>query len=341
MAPMSDFRSQVRMPPRRLKADGSERRVGVELEFGALSAASGALLVQRLFGGSIEEEDPHRFHIRGTRFGTFTSELDSQYAHRSAEEALQPAAGSDMLGGVLQTFRHGMRQLYGDISSILVPCEIVSPPVLLSDLPTLDSLVAALAAAGAEGTRSRPFYAFGAQLNPDVATTDAAWLTAMLKAYLLVSDWLRAVIGLYMTRQLVSFADPFPDTYVRLVVDPGYWPSLPALISDYLAANPTRNRELDMLPLFAWLDGAAVRARVPDKRVKARPTFHYRLPDANIGVPNWGVTLEWNRWCVVERLAEQRTLLDAMGTSFIDNSERLVPESWALKTSEWLLLSQD
>lgn len=336
----TDSLSHMRMPPRRLKADGSERRVGVELEFGALSAASGADLVRRLFGGTIEQEDPHRFHIRGTRFGTFTSELDTQYAHRSTDEPGPPFADADVLGGVLQTFRYGMRELYGDISSLLVPCEIVCPPVVLSDLPTLDALVDALAAAGAEGTRSSPLYAFGAQLNPEIATADAAWIAAMLKAYLLLSDWLRAVIGLHMTRQLVSFADPFPAAYVRLVVDPGYWPSLATLIRDYIDANPTRNRELDMLPLFAWLEGATVRERVQDKRVKARPTFHYRLPDANIGVPAWGVTLEWNRWCVVERLAERRPVLDAMGTSFIDNSARAVPENWALKASEWLALMQ-
>lgn len=328
------------MPPRSLNPDGSERRVGVELEFGALSAASGAQLVQRLFGGSIEQEDPHRFHIRGTRFGTFTSELDSQYAHRSADEIASSAAEDDMLGSVLHSFRDGMRQLYGDISSLLVPCEIVCPPLVLSDLPVLDGLVDALAAAGAEGTRTSPLYAFGAQLNPEIATSEAEWLTDMLKAYLLVSDWLRAVIAVHITRQLVSFADPFPVEYICMVVDPEYRPDLPTLMRDYLAANPTRNRELDMLPLFAWLDGATVRARVPDKRVKARPTFHYRLPDANIGTPAWGVTLEWNRWCVVERLAERRALLDAMGKGFIDNSKRLIPESWAVKAGEWLVLSQ-
>lgn len=330
----------MRMPPRRLTADGGERRVGVELEFGALSAAAGAQLVRRLFGGTIEQEDAHRYHIRGTRFGTFTSELDTQYAHRSANEPEPPPVDDDVLAGVMQAFRSGMRELYGDISSLLVPCEIVCPPVALSDLPVLDGLVDALAAAGAEGTRSSPLYAFGAQLNPEIATADAAWITATLKAYLLLSDWLRAVIGVHMTRQLVSFADPFPAAYVRLVVDPGYWPGLHELIRDYIDANPTRNRELDMLPLFAWLDAETVKERVQDKRVKARPTFHYRLPDANIGTPAWGITLEWNRWCVVERVAERRTVLDAMGRSFIDNSARPVPESWALKASEWLVLLQ-
>lgn len=331
---------QMRMPPRTLTAEGHERRVGVELEFGAFSADAGAKLVQRLFGGVIKEEDPHRFHVHGTKYGTFTSELDSQYAHRSSEEAALVVEQDDVLGAALYAFREGMRRLFGDISSVLVPCEIVCPPLALSDLPVLDRLVDALAAAGAEGTRSRPFYAFGAQLNPEIATADAEWLTAMLKAYLLVSAWLRAIIGVHMTRQLVAFADPFPSDYVRHVVDPGYWPSLPTLMRDYIAANPTRNRELDMLPLFAFLDNHLVREYVSDRRVKARPTFHYRLPDANIGVPNWGIMLEWNRWCVIERLAERRPALDAMGRTFIDNSNRLVPDNWALKASEWMVLLQ-
>ena len=39
------------------------------------------------------------------------------------------------------------------------------------------------------------------------------------------------------------------------MLDAGYGPDLGALIDDYLAANPTRNRALDLLPLFAELDG--------------------------------------------------------------------------------------
>lgn len=338
---MPDPSTHLRLPPRTLNFEGTDRRVGVELEFGAITARTGARLVQSLFGGTIEEEDPHRFHVCKSSLGQFTCELDTQYAHRSIvqDAAREPQGEEDPLGGLVGSFRYEMRRLYGDLSSYIVPCEIVCPPVPLGEMARLDAMVEALLAAGAEGTRSSPFYAFGAQLNPDVASKDAAWLTAMLKAYLLTSAWLRAVIQVHMTRRLVAFADPFPSDYVAAVVDARYWPSLESLMRDYLAANPTRNRELDLLPLFAWLDAPLVRAAVPDPRIKPRPTFHYRLPDSNLGMAGWSLTLEWNRWCVVERLAESRETLDAMGAAYRTNLRRASPDDWATRASEWLVLS--
>jgi hypothetical protein len=78
---------------------------------------------------------------------------------------------------------------------------------------------------------------------------------------------------------------------------------------------------------------------VRDLRVAAQPTFHYRLPDANLGDPEWDLMLEWNRWCVVEELAEKRDVLDRMGQAYIANNERLLPREWSVLASEWLVLS--
>jgi hypothetical protein len=75
------------------------------------------------------------------------------------------------------------------------------------------------------------------------------------------------------------------------------------LIDDYLDASPSRNRELDMLPLFAHLDHDRVRARLPYEKISARPTFHYRLPDSRVDDPAWTIAADWNRWVEVERLA--------------------------------------
>ncbi len=330
------------LPPRLHTASGAERRVGVELEFAAISARNGAKLVQSLFGGTIEEEDPHRFHIKGGSFGDFTCELDTQFAHRSYAETERNLAPPEPYSftAMMGDFQAEMRRIYGEISSVVVPCEIVCPPIAITALPRLDDLIEALVAAGAMGTRSSPFYAFGAQLNPEIATDDPAWLTAMLKAYLLVSDWLRAVIAIDTTRQLVAFADPFPNEYVSKVVDPAYWPDRATLMEDFLAWNPTRNRELDLLPLFMTFDPGQVRRKVTDLRVKPRPTFHYRLPDANLGEPGWDIVLEWNRWCVVEKLAERREILDDMGRDYADHHRQLMPaQDWAVRSSEWLVLA--
>lgn len=160
----------------------------------------------------------------------------------------------------------------------------------------------------------------------------------MLKAYLLLSDWLRAIMNVDVTRRVAAFSDPFPSHYVLATVHPDYWPPVQRLIDDYLRSNPTRNRELDMLPMFAWFDEERVRRAVQDNRVKKRPTFHYRLPDANIGREGWSLMLEWNRWRLVEELAEDRERLNRMGAAYIENARHFIPKNWAVPASEWLLV---
>lgn len=325
-----DFLSSPRAGPRSRGPDGRPRQVGVEIEFAAVSARDAAGIVQRLLGGTVREEDPHRFHIDGTRMGDFTCELDTQYAHRPHDA---PA------GEKMREVEAELRRAFGNLSAAIMPCEIVCPPIPVETLPELDRLVAALAAAGAEGTGQSPFYAFGAQFNPEAPSLDAAALRSVLAAYLMLSPWLRGVMEIDLTRRAVAFADPFPDRFVRKAVDPGWRPDMAELIDAYLADNPTRNRELDMLPLFAHLDAERVRAAVDDPRIKPRPTFHYRLPDARIGQAQWSLCLEWNRWIVVERVAFDPDLLRAMAEDFLDRLDGAGRRNWPLRCSQWLVLA--
>ena len=327
--------AKIERPPRETNHAGDVRRVGVELEFAAVTARDAARIVRRVFGGTVKVIDHHRFAILETRLGDFRSELDSQFLHRTEMEAEAPT-GLQVLMANFQDAFHGV---LGDIGSALIPCEIVCPPLKIDDLPRLDSLLEELRRVGAHGTDVSPLYAFGMQLNPDIADKSADWIVSVLKAYLLLSDWLRAVISVNLTRRVLAFADPFPPDYVLHVTDPDYRPDMTTLIDDYLVHNPTRNRELDLLPLFAWIDEARVRAAVDDKRIKVRPTFHYRLPDARLDRPDWTITTEWNRWCVVERLAERPDKLAAMAAAYRENQERLLPRDWAIMSSEWIALS--
>jgi len=320
-------------PPRLQNYEGKPRRVGIELEFAAVRADRAAARIKALFGGEIHHEDAHRSRVEGTRFGDFVTELDTRYAHRPADEP-SPAPGS--LQEFLSRARDTMRELYGEVGSLVIPYEVVCPPVAIDDIVHLDDLLDALRAEGARGTRQNLLHAFGAQLNPDIATDDPGWILSVLKAQVLLSEWLRAVMNLDTSRQLFAFSEPFPDSYAFKILKPDYWPDRDRLISDYLEANPTRNRELDMLPLFAWFDEEKVRDHVPDGLIKKRPTFHYRLPDANISQPDWCLALEWNRWVVIERLADNREALAEMGLAFIENENRIMPEDWAMQCTEWL-----
>lgn len=327
--------SKLRLPPRNYNFEGNRRRAGVEIEFAAVSPSRVATRVAKLYGGTAEQEDPHRFHIRGTRLGNFLVELDTQYAHRAPGEVGPSASG---LQGLMETFSDAMRELYGDLGSLVIPYEVVCPPIDVEQLPELEALLLALREEGAQGTRDNLLHAFGVQFNPDIATRDPQWILAVLKAEILLSEWLRSIISVDMARRILAFADPFPKAYIHIILKDEYWPDIDQLIEDYLIYNPTRNRELDMLPLFLWLDADRVRRKIPDKLVKPRPTFHYRLPDANIREARWSLTLEWNRWCVVERLAEDREILAEMGKSYLENDLSILSEDWALRCTEWLVL---
>ena len=284
----------VEHPPELLTSEGRPRRVGVEIEFAGIDAAEAAALVQELYGGAIHEVSKHCFEVVETCFGEFKVEIDLRYVHDIHVDD-QSFVGK---------FKDGLADIAGDVASLWLPLEIVAPPVEIAALSAIDQIVPGLRARRAEGTRRSVLYAFGLQLNPDVPSTDPDSLRRHLQAYLVLSPWLRAGIQVDATRRLLPFAAPFPDHYARRVLAADYRPDLHGLVADYLAANPTRDRELDLLPLFAHVAPDQTYAKVTDPLVKPRPTFHYRLPDSRVDEPSWGgVIEEWNRWVMVERLA--------------------------------------
>jgi hypothetical protein len=105
---------------------------------------------------------------------------------------------------------------------------------------------------------------------------------------------------------------------VRRLAEADYRPFLAELIDDYLAANPTRNRDLDLLPLLLFLDEARVRAVLPNEKINGRPAFHYRLPDSRVSDPGWSIAPEWNRWVAVERLAADPERLEMVGRAYLE-----------------------
>lgn len=322
--------SGYRDPPHLKNYDNDPRQFGLEIEFGTVRVGEAAELVKDMFGGDIIEKNPHRFVIEDTSLGDFLVELDFSFVHPNHE--------GDDDDDLMRDLGKKLRNFIGDISRSIVPSEIVCPPVPFEAISKIEKLVANLAEKGASGTSDNPLYGFGFQINPEIADKEGDYILRVFKSYLLLSDWLRAVIKLDLTRQAIAFADPFARSYVRKVVDPDYWPDHETFIDDYLKDNPTRNRELDMLPLFSWLDDARVKSVIDDPLVKARPTFHYRLPNADISSPDWSLKREWNRWCLVERLAEDCDKLKAMGKAYKRNDNKFLADNWAILASEWIML---
>ena len=311
--------AQMIYPPCLITDDG-RRRVGVEIEFAGLSCERAAGLVGELFGGGLERVDPHFFKVVDTRFGTVEVALDSQYVHPDEPQTAADDANStwdDITRGV----RNGLTSVLGDVASLWLPVEIVSPPLPLEHLPEFNAIVAALRAAGAEGSKDGLVYAFATQFNPEAPSLTATSMVAHLKAFLVLNDELRQAIDVDILRRSLPFADPFPRAYARKVVDPDYQPDLAQLVEDYIDANPTRNRDLDMLPLFAHVAPERVFARIDDGRVRGRPTYHYRLPDTRLSDPDWDLIVEWNRWVEVEQLAADARALRFLGSAFLADEE--------------------
>ncbi|RDI56369.1 amidoligase family protein [Microvirga subterranea] len=289
-------------PPVPLRADGSLRQVGIEIEFLGLSARSSADVLARGLGGSIAMEDPHAFRILGTALGDIAVETDLRHVH----------PGRDSRVGVSLN-RHVAAWL-GRLLSPFVPRELITAPLPIARLPEVDGIVSLLRTAGARDKGAAFYDSLGLHFNIDPPSLDPATVTAFLKAFLLVEDRLRReVTG--GRRHLARVLPPdYPQAYRQCVLAPDYWPDQATLIADYLAANPTRNRGLDLLPLFAYLNEEQVRSALPHEKIGPRPALHYRLPQAHVSDPGWSILPDWERWLFIERLAATPDELHGQGS---------------------------
>ncbi|WP_244936519.1 amidoligase family protein [Methylobacterium currus] len=302
--------AEFRLPPRPLRADGTPRRVGVEIEFMGPSAKVAAAALAAGLGGRLAEEDPHAFRLEGTALGDVRVELDLRAAHPQRRAPAQgsgqgPGQGSGQGAGPGLPVRAAGRTLAAFLGPV-VPREVITGPLAFDRLPEIDRLAALLHGAGGRGRGAVLLGSLGLHFNVEPPDLDAATLTGLLRAYLRREPDLRratAAGGFLAARGLPP---PFPAAYVAQVLDAGYRPDLDALARDYLAANPTRHRGLDLLPLLAHRDEAGVRAALPpDEKVSPRPVLHYRMPQAHVGLAGWSLAPAWNLWVGVEELAEE------------------------------------
>ena len=272
--------------PRPRQADGRPRATGIEIEFAGLTVPEAGALVVREWGGRIRAIDDRDLLVEASRFGTIKVELDIAIGDPTAEKVVAGALGQ------------------------LVPVEIVTPPLDFGDLPQVDALIVAMRDAGARGTRDSLAFGFGVHLNPAVAAEDAAFILPVVRAYALMEDWLRAADPINLARRILPFVAPWPRALIdRLAAEGKDW-TIDDLARAYLALSPSRNRSLDLLPLLEHLCPDRVIAAMGKGATKGgRPTFHYRLPEARIDETDWTLAYEWNRWCLVERVAARPNLL--------------------------------
>lgn len=283
------------LPKRRLRSDGEPRRIGVELEFTGLAIERISETLRQSLGGEIRPSSAYEYRLVNTPLGDFGIELDYAF--------LKKRGRREGDAGWFDEIEQVSEDVLGALAKRVVPFEIVCPPIAMHRIHELHPMIAALRAAGARGTSQSAIYAFGLHLNPELPDLETTTLLNYIRAFAVAFDWLRRVSAIDISRRVFPYIQPFTKAYMRQVCDPDYAPTRTQLIDDYLAENASRNRALDMLPVFAHIDAARVHAAVSDGLVNARPTLHYRLPNCEIEQPDWDLHPAWNHWLVVEELA--------------------------------------
>ncbi|MBF0234680.1 MAG: amidoligase family protein [Desulfamplus sp.] len=330
---MPNQRRILQQPPWLKNAEGETRHVGVELEMSGFDLDTLAELVASYLDLDMTSDGRYEHRLQGDPAGDWVVELDYDLLKKLGREERGDKTLADQVN-------QSAEELLAWAAERLVPLEIIGPPLPLDRLEEVEALIIHLREAGAKGTSDSAVNAFGMQLNPELPSHEARTITACLKAFMCLYDWLFERADIDLTRRVTSYVDPYPTDYVKKLLAADYWPDLATLIDDYLADNPTRNRALDMLPLFMFLDEERVRAKTDDTLIKARPTFHYRLPDCKIDNSDWGLYVAWNDWVKVEYLAADEERLQTCCKAylkFLDSPLKRLFGKWATAVEkEWL-----
>lgn len=297
--------------PKPVTDEGQERLTGIEIEFGGLDEDRVAEVVRACLGGHIENSAHNAMTIADTRIGTVEILLDTRF-RKSDPGALRAA----LL----------------DLAKVVVPVELVTAPLGFDALPWADRLRSDLRDAGATGTGQGAFLGFGMHLNTQVPALDAEAIGPVLRAFALLEAWLREDDPIDTTRRILPFVEPYPTAFVdALARGDGLHGDLGRLIDTYLDHAPSRNHGLDLLPLFRHIDAERVTTALGQDAaaVSARPTWHYRLPDCRIDEAGWSLALEWNRWRVVECVADDPALSDRLADDWQHGGREQTAAEWA------------
>lgn len=288
--------------------EGMPRRYGLEIEYAGVTLPVSAKIVSNAISGTVHQDHKTHYTVTSDLFGDFAVELDVELAQKiSAKAKAQHDVNPDQIS------LEGLADMVlPDILQAIAPTEIVSSPLTAGQLHVVQDIVNALRDAGALGTRSSIFYAFGYHVNPEIKSRTTADIRNTLCSFIILYDWIATQLDMDLTRRISGYAAPYPKDYANHILNPAYDPDESTLIDDYMRFNPTRNFALDALPLFKFLDPDRVQAANPDSLIKARPTWHFRMPNCSISDLGWSIYPAIELWCAVERLSENPSALQKL-----------------------------
>ena len=282
------------------------KRVGVEIEFANLTVrqAADAIVGAPGVGGKVVMKNPHVAIIEGGALDGAHVELDSRFANPA------PEGERDFMDEMLDAF--DMRGRAADAASLIAPVELSTQPIAEKDLHIVDAAIKALREAGATGTKDSPFAAYGLHLNCELDPPDPDRAVRIAAAYAFAEDWVRWRVAPDLSRRATPFVDPYPPvlTYgLSRRLRRGEL-NYATFLELYALWCPTRNHGLDMWPLLGWLDQKAASRVCLTKIKRARPAFHYRLPDCDLADPGWGPAADLAIWRKIERIGDDPDLLE-------------------------------
>lgn len=308
-------------PPVSTNSRGEERSAGFEFEFTGVEMETVADLIQSLYGGEINKISTFTFEIYGTKFGNFKLELDAQLLNEKKYESMLQSIGIDI--STLKNI-HSIEGKIKDFASSIVPYEITTPPIRLSQIHQLNLLIEGLRKLKAKGTGSSIFYAFGLHINPEIPEPSTQSLLNHLRAFVLLDPWIRHEASINISRQITPFIKEFKEDFIQLILHPDYKPTQEEFIRDYFIYDNSRNRPLDFLPLFMHLNREQTEPLLKDTLTVPRPAYHYRLPNCSIEDPQWSLASEWNRWVLVEVLAQDNKSLEKYAAAYLDMKKEIL-----------------
>lgn len=289
------------------------RKIGIEIEYYGLDITASTKLLKDLFDGNIVHTNTSQAQVKDSDIGDIKIELDASLAHKMSDYASQNKENA-----IIQSLDKIGNEL---LRLSAVPVEIVFPPVDVETVKKLDTMISLLQKKGAQGTQDNALFAFGVHLNIETHETNVEYYRDILLSFFLLQIWLAKKTRQDYSRIISGYNKIYSHEFGVGLMDKNF-KTLPDLISFYISQVPDRNYALDMYPLWVHLHQDMFDNK-KQKLVKARPTFHYRLPDCKLGQEGWSFSQEYNLWLQVESLAKDKKRLQEIADSYRKNIKSL------------------